>query len=82
MIAENYTERDLQFYPTPKSLLDEICKGFDWKRIKNVLEPSARKGDIVNCVQEKLNRFYIRCFCRRKQISSKFATKKSEISPY
>ena len=58
--VKNYTERDLQFYPTPKSLLDKICEGFDWGKIKNVLEPSAGKGDIADYVKEKLNEPYTR----------------------
>ena len=57
MKAENYTERDSQFYPTPKSLLDKNCKGFGWKKkIKTVLEPSAEKGDITDYVKEKIKR--------------------------
>lgn len=66
MKAENYTERDSQFYPTPKSLLDKICEGFDWKKkIKTVLELSTGKGDITG-----------------KQTSSKFVAEKSKNSPY
>ena len=57
MKAENYTERNSQFYPTPKSLLDKICKGFDWKKkIKMVLESSTGKGDITDYVKEKIKR--------------------------
>ena len=57
MKAKNYTERDSQFYPTPKSLLDKICEGFDWKKkIKTVLELSTGKGDITDYVKEKIKR--------------------------
>ena len=53
----NYTEKDNQFYPTPKSFLEQICTDF-YKEIKSfnenhqydikVLEPSAGKGDIAD----------------------------------
>lgn len=57
MKAENYTERDLQFYPTSKSLLDKNCKGFGWKKkIKTVLDPSAEKGDITDYLKKKIKR--------------------------
>ncbi len=42
----------LDFYPTPKTLLDKILKGVSWKKVRTVLEPSAGKGDIVDYIQE------------------------------
>ena len=51
----NFTEQDLQFYPTPKSLLDRITDSLKWNKITSVLEPSAGKGDIADYVKEKLN---------------------------
>ena len=50
----NFTEQDLQFYPTPKSLLDRITDSLKWNKITSVLEPSAGKGDIADYVKEKL----------------------------
>lgn len=56
----NFTEQDLQFYPTPKSLLDRITDSLKWNKITSVLEPSAGKGDIADYVKEKLNTPYTR----------------------
>jgi len=56
----NFTEQDLQFYPTPKSLLDRITDSLKWTKITSVLEPSAGKGDIAEYVKEKLNTSYTR----------------------
>lgn len=59
----NYTEQDKQFYPTPKSLLEQIDKDFrkqfecfydEHKYDIKVLEPSAGKGDIA----EYLSRYW------------------------
>ena len=49
----NFTEQDLQFYPTPKSLLNRITDSLKWNKITSVLEPSAGKGDIADYVKEK-----------------------------
>ena len=59
-IKTNFTEQDLQFYPTPKSLLDRITDSLKWDKITSVLEPSAGKGDIADYVKEKLNTPYTR----------------------
>lgn len=57
----NYTENDNQFYPTPESFLETICKDF-FSEIKSfhknyqydikVLEPSAGKGNIADYLKE------------------------------
>lgn len=47
-----------EFYPTPKELLDHIFESVDWKEIKNVLEPSAGKGDIVSYILERSSSSY------------------------
>lgn len=47
-------EEDMQYYPTPKALLDKICEGMDWTKIQTVLEPSAGKGDIAEYVKETI----------------------------
>lgn len=41
------------FYPTPKNLIDKMLKGLDFKMVKNILEPSAGKGDIVDELKKK-----------------------------
>lgn len=40
-----------EFYPTPKSLLNKIFDGVDWKQVDTILEPSAGKGDIIEFIQ-------------------------------
>ena len=40
------------FYPTPKNVIDEMLFGLDLFE-KNVLEPSAGKGDIVNELNDR-----------------------------
>ncbi len=42
----------LEFYPTPKTLLDKVLDGIKWSHIGSVLEPSAGKGDIVKHILE------------------------------
>lgn len=42
----------LEFYPTPKSLLDKILAGIDWFKVSTVLEPSAGVGNIVEYIKE------------------------------
>lgn len=41
------------FYPTPKNLIEKMFSGLDFKKIKNILEPSAGKGDIVDELRKK-----------------------------
>lgn len=48
----NYTNDDLDFYPTPKDLARKMLAGIDWRMISNVLEPSAGKGDLVEAIFE------------------------------
>lgn len=49
-----------EFYPTPKSLLNKIFDGVDWKQVDTILEPSAGKGDIIEFIQnsEEANRYH------------------------
>ena len=42
------------FYPTPKSLADELISGYDWKYIESILEPSAGKGDLAFAAAKRL----------------------------
>lgn len=52
-IQENEGCGNLQFYPTPRSFLEKITQGIDWRKINTVLEPSAGKGDIADYIMEK-----------------------------
>lgn len=45
--VEKYAERGEEFFPTPDELIDRMISGVDWKYVKNILEPSAGKGDIA-----------------------------------
>lgn len=51
----------MEFYPTPKTLLDQIFEGADWKKIETVLEPSAGKGDIVEYIHQQDSEIDIDC---------------------
>ncbi len=44
------------FYPTPKSLINKMLLGIDFKEIKTVLEPSAGKGNIIEEIKDRLKR--------------------------
>ena len=49
-------EIKMEFYPTPKTLLDQIFEGADWKKIETVLEPSAGKEILWNISISKIQR--------------------------
>lgn len=53
--------KDLQFYRTPKKVMDEIFKReyFDPKYSYEILEPSCGDGAIMNYVRENLTKSYI-----------------------
>ena len=38
------------FYPTPDNLIEKLVEGVDFRYIKNILEPSAGKGNIVDYI--------------------------------
>jgi len=38
------------FFPTPSALVGRMLNRVNWKRLKTILEPSAGKGDIVECI--------------------------------
>lgn len=42
------------FYPTPKSIINKMLSGIDFRAINSVLEPSAGKGNLVEAVINKL----------------------------
>ena len=45
------------FYPTPDKLAGRLIAGVDWKGVKDVLEPSAGKGDLVEAVQRMTEQY-------------------------
>lgn len=53
----DYTQKDIQFYPTPKPLIDKMLKDIEWYMIENILEPSAGKGNIVEGIIEKYPKY-------------------------
>ena len=42
-----------EFYPTPKWMVDRMIDEIDTQKIKDILEPSAGKGDIIDGIIEK-----------------------------
>ena len=38
------------FFPTPSALVGRMLNRVNWKGLKTILEPSAGKGDIVECI--------------------------------
>ena len=44
----------VQFYPTPKNLVDQMLELVDWDRVQFALEPSAGKGDIAQGIRERM----------------------------
>lgn len=45
-----FNNKDL--YPTPKSLANKMISLVDWRGVKNILEPSAGLGDLVESVRD------------------------------
>lgn len=39
-----------EFYPTPPELIDKMLCKIDFRKIKNILEPEAGKGDIADAI--------------------------------
>lgn len=50
LLTENNSGFD--FYPTPKTLIDKMINGIDWRMVTTILEPSAGKGDIAKAVKQ------------------------------
>ena len=48
----------VEFYPTPKTLIDKMLDGIDFNTVKTVLEPSAGNGAIVEGLLERSKRSY------------------------
>lgn len=44
----------IQFYPTPKPVVEMMMDKVEWSGVRFVLEPSAGKGDIVDGVAKQL----------------------------
>lgn len=42
----------VQFYPTPSELAIKMFEKIEWDNVKNILEPSAWKGDIIEAFNE------------------------------
>ena len=44
------------FFPTPQSLIEKMLEDYENKPLpKNILEPSAGKGDIIEYINQKAN---------------------------
>lgn len=53
-LVEN--EETSEFYPTPKSLVEKMLEGIDWRYVNTILEPSAGKGDILREIAKATRR--------------------------
>lgn len=42
-----------EFYPTPRELIDKMISDIDFYKVKDLLEPEAGKGDIVEAIIDK-----------------------------
>jgi hypothetical protein len=51
----------IDFYPTPRALIDEMLTGIDYDKLGAVLEPSAGKGNIIDALKEKARIHSYRC---------------------
>lgn len=51
-----YTQKETQFYPTPKELAEHIGRKINQREICSVLEPSAGKGDLLLALDTKYSR--------------------------
>lgn len=49
-----YANEDVGFYPTPPELVKKMIEDVNWNLVRNVLEPSAGKGNIVYGILERL----------------------------
>lgn len=52
-LIESIVEHNEDFYPTPRELIERMLSNINLTSIQNVLEPSAGKGDIIECLLEK-----------------------------
>lgn len=46
------------FYPTPDSLAMKMLEGIHWHYIDSVLEPSAGKGNLAECIRKRMKDRY------------------------
>lgn len=44
-------ETNKDFYPTPSKIAGMMFAGIDFNRVKTILEPSAGKGDLIDCLK-------------------------------
>lgn len=52
-ITVQTAEAQKGFYPTPPELAMDLLSGISWETVKDILEPSAGKGDLVNAIAER-----------------------------
>ena len=58
MPAALLPETDCQFYPTPTEVAGRLLSAVDWRYVETVLEPSAGRGDLIECAfKRNRNRF-------------------------
>lgn len=55
LLRSREVSKDLQFYPTPRKVIDEVLRGVDWRSVETVLEPSCGDGRIMDAIREVVN---------------------------
>lgn len=45
------------FYPTPPEIAARMLEKIDWRGVRTILEPSAGRGDLVDAIKLKMNRY-------------------------
>ncbi len=82
----NYTETDRQFYPTPKEIAKKMLSGIKWECIKNILEPSAGKGNLIEAIEEEVVDYFqnkwVTWGYSNNDIKKEFSIDCIEIDPY
>ena len=58
------------FYPTPRDLAEKMLTDIDWTFTREVLEPSAGKGDLAEAIQAVQERNYHRWNCSHIHIDT------------
>lgn len=64
------------FYPTPNKLAGKLIAGVNWKNVKEILEPSAGKGDLVEAVQRMREQYK---YCDRIKGAAKGTEKNFDV---
>lgn len=65
----------VQFYPTPKPVVEMMMDKVDWSGVHFVLEPSAGKGDIVDGVAQRMKGMFTITMAGKQTTAAKLSRK-------